>query len=184
MSRLFPLFALAMLAPLLAGCAQGRSAPDFMLTDDNGQSWNLSAQHGKTVLLTFGFTHCVDTCPATLAKLARLSGAFGSRAKDIEIAFVTVDPQRDTPSALHRYLTRFDTDRIVGLTGTLSQIETVENAYHVWAQKIPGKRGTGNYDEAHSAVIYFIDANGRIRSLHDDDDSSATLGNAMRAALG
>ena len=174
-------------ALILAGCAHAASAPDFTLRADSGNAWNLSAQRGKTVLLTFGFTHCADTCPATLAKLAHLTQRLGSRGSRSVIAFVTVDPKRDTPHALHVYLQRFRPESgspIVGLTGTQPQIDAVEQAYHVWAQRIPGRHGRPNeYDEAHSAVIYFIDGNGRIRSLHDDDDADAVLAHALAEAM-
>lgn len=134
-------------------------------------------------MLTFGFTHCLDTCPATLAKLAHL--AEGRDAKTpVEIAFVTVDPQRDSVATMHRFVGRFDggNARVVGLTGTAEQIDAVESAYHVWAQRIPGRRPGAAYDIAHSAVVYFIDRNGVTRSVHDDDDSDAVLAAALREA--
>lgn len=178
-------FRLAVVATLLVAtqaCGTARTAPDFTLTDDRGQAWALRDQGGKAVALTFGFTHCLDTCPATLAKLTRLSRALGSRGANVEIAFVTIDPQRDTPRKLHTYLPRFESPRLVGLTGSASQIDAVETAYHVWAQRIPGKRGAGEYDMAHSAVIYFIDGRGRVRSVHDDNDSDAELARALQEA--
>jgi protein SCO1 len=190
MSRLVPLFAFALLAPLLTACAQGKSAPDFTLTNDAGQPWTLSAQRGHLVLVTFGFTHCTDTCPATLAKLAQLVETFGPQTRNAEIAFVTVDPQRDTPHVMHAFVGRFSSDRIVGLTGTPAQIAAVEKAYLVWAQKIPGsthsekRAGAYQYDEAHSAVIYFIDPNGALRALRDDDDSQAVLGQTIHEIAG
>jgi protein SCO1 len=191
MPRHVPPFAFALLAIVLTACAQGKSAPDFTLTNDGGQPWTLSAQRGRLVLMTFGFTHCSDTCPATLAKLARLVETFGPQTREAEIAFVTVDPQRDTPSVMHAFVKRFSSDRIVGLTGTAAQIASVENAYHVWAQKVPGPaHGSGKranayqYDEVHSAVIYFIDRNGAIRALRDDDDSQAVLGQTIHEIAG
>ncbi len=171
-------------ALLLWSCGHTAASPVFTLTDDRGQAWSLASQRGAPVVLTFGFTHCADTCPATLAKLARLAG--GREAKTpVEIAFVTVDPQRDSVPAMHRFVTRFDAGsaHIVGLTGTPDQIDAVERAYHVWAQRIPGRR-TGTYDIAHSAVVYFIDRNGTTRSVHDDGDSDAVLAAALREAGG
>src|SRR5579862_4108253 len=157
------------LVAAFGGCARhGASAPDFTLRDDAGQTWALSSQRGKAVLLTFGFTHCADTCPATIAKLVRLSDGLGARAGDVEIVMVTVDPQRDTPPAMHRFLARFDSPRVVGLTGSPAQIDAVERAYHVWAQRIPGAHGAAAYDVAHSAVIFFVDRNGHIAAIRDD----------------
>jgi protein SCO1 len=154
------------LALLLASCGRQWVAPNFRLTDDAGMPWMLAGQRGKTVVLTFGFTHCADTCPATIAKLARIANAL-----------------RDTPPALHRFLARFNAGsaHLSGLTGSPSQIDAVERAYHVWAQRVPGRQPS-SYDVTHSAAIYFIDANGRIRALHDDDDSDAVLSAALREA--
>jgi protein SCO1 len=169
-------------ALLLCSCAHRAAAPPFTLTDDAGQSWSLASQRGKPVILTFGFTHCADTCPATLAKLARLAGR--DAESPVEIAFVTVDPQRDSVAAMHRFITRFEAGNahVVGLTGTPDQIDAVERAYHVWAQRIPGRRSGQAYDIAHSSVVYFIDRNGATRSVHDDDDSDAVLATALREA--
>lgn len=185
LSRLARKFAAPLAAALLLCSCGGRSvaAPGFTLTDDTGKAWSLASQRGKPVVLTFGFTHCADTCPATLAKLAHLAG--GSDPKTpIDIAFVTVDPQRDSVETMHRFVTRFDAGNahVVGLTGTPDQIDAVERAYHVWAQRIPGRRPDGAYDVAHSSVVYFIDRNGTTRSVHDDDDSDAVLAAALREA--
>jgi protein SCO1 len=170
-------------ALLLWACGRTPGAPDFTLTDDAGQSWSLSAQRGTPVLLTFGFTHCADTCPATLAKLAQLAAGRDSKTP-VEIAFVTVDPQRDSVAAMHAFVSRFGARnaRFVGLTGTPDQIDAVERAYHVWAQRIPGRQPHGAYDIAHSAIVYFIDPRGTTRSVHDDDDSDAVLSAALREA--
>jgi protein SCO1 len=169
---------------LLAACAQGWAAPNIRLTDDRGSSWALSDQRGKAVALTFGFTHCADTCPATVARLTRLANAPGNSTHGVEIVFITVDPQRDTPQALHEFLSRFEPGSrvsLTGLTGSPAQIASVEHDYHVWAQRIPG-RGGPNYSEAHSEVIYFIDGGGRVHAVHDDDDSDAVLASALREA--
>ncbi len=177
---------LARLAPVavavfLAACAQqGPSAPRFSLIDDTGRPWTLSAQRGNPVVLTFGFTHCADTCPETLAKLAHLRSALGTGSGTVRIAMVSVDPRRDTPAVLHRFVEQFD-GPVAGLTGTPSEIAAVESAYHIWVQRVPGPAHRANsYDVVHSAVIYFIDPRGTIRDISDDDASDLTLSNAMR----
>ena len=177
--RLRGFVALACIA-CIAGCGRASIAPDFTLRDDAARSWSLDAQRGKVVLLTFGFTHCADTCPATLGKLSKLTRALGPRARDAEIAFVTVDPARDTPPVLHRFLARFEPglSRLVGLTGTPSEIAVVENAYHVWSQRLP----RGEY--AHTSVIFLIDPRGRIRALRDDSDSEASIARVVAQMLG
>ncbi len=160
-------------------------APDFTLTDDADRPWTLSDQHGKTVALFFGYTHCADTCPTTLAKLAKAIETLGNRSGDAEIAFVTVDPERDTPNVLRHYIARFSGGKIVGLTGTTAQVRQVEHHYHVWAQKIPGvHKNVDDYDDAHSSSVYLIDRDGRERVVHDDDDSlqsfAADIGTLVR----
>jgi protein SCO1/2 len=171
---------------LLAACGGGGSAaPDFTLRDDAGNAWTRSAQ-GKAMVLLFGFTHCMDTCPATLAKLERLTQALGAQAGAVDVVFVTIDPQRDSGPVLRRFLSNFaqpGSARLVGLTGSTAQIEQVERAYHVWAQKIPGKRGSPDYDEAHTSVLFLIDARGRMRGMRDDDESPQSLAKAIREML-
>lgn len=168
---------------LLAGCSSHRlAAPDFTLTADDNRPWALSAQRGHPVLLTFGFTHCADTCPATLAKLAHLRRSLGDQGRDVAIAMVSVDPRRDSPAVLHRFVTRFD-GPVAGLTGSQSRITAVESAYHVWAQRVPGRKPSAGYDVVHSAVIYVIDASGAIRGIHDDDEPEVALASAVRDAL-
>jgi protein SCO1/2 len=171
----------AALAATLAACAQpGPSAPVFTLIDDAGAPWALSAQRGSPVVLTFGFTHCADTCPETLAKLAHLRNGLGADGRNVRIVMVSVDPRRDTPAVLHRFVERFN-GPIVGLTGAPSNVAGVESAYHVWAQRVPGRvPGRNSYDVVHSAVIYFIDPGGTIRDISDDDAPDATLSDAMR----
>jgi len=164
----------------LVACARPAQAPDFTLVGDRGQPWTLSAQRGRPVFLTFGFSHCGDTCPLTVAKLVRVAHAVDTRADGVEIAMVTVDPQRDTPAVLHRFVERFH-GPVVGLTGTPSQIASVESAYHVWAARVPGKHRTPrDYDVAHTATIYAIDPHGDIRALRNDDDSEAALITTLR----
>lgn len=108
-----------------------RPAPDFTLTDQYSRRWTLSHPRGSVVVLFFGFTHCADTCPTTVAKLTRAIAGQSSGAKNAEIVFVTIDPQRDTPPVLAHFIARFGGARIVGLTGTPGQIALLERAYAV-----------------------------------------------------
>jgi protein SCO1/2 len=163
---------------LLSACAHGNRAPSLELLDDRGQTWALRDQPGGTVIL-FGYTHCEDTCPLTLVKLSKALKDIESSGGSTQIAFITVDPQRDTPGELHAWLAKFG-PQFVGLTGTASQIESVEHSYHVYAQKPPSRHGGYGYDEAHSSTIFFIDKDRRIVSLHDPTDSLGELAHAMR----
>ena len=173
------------LAALAACSAGGPAAPDFTLRDDAGNAWTRSQQR-QAMLLDFGFTHCGDTCPLTLSKLERASQQLGARAGDVQIVFVTVDPARDSPPVLHDFLAKFALrggSRFVGLTGTNAQIAGVERAYRVWAQKMPAKRGSDDYDVMHASTVFFIDARGVQRGLHDDTESPSSLAQAMRSLL-
>jgi protein SCO1/2 len=183
MSCLRRLLTIAALAVFAAGCSStAMTATDFTLTSDSGRPWRLSDQQGRPVLLTFGFAHCSDTCPATLARLAQLTRQLGPDGRRIEIAMVTVDPRRDTPAALHAFVTRFG-QNVVGLTGSSAQIRRVESAYHVWAAPL-GKKHDGGYDVAHTATIELIDARGHVRGIVNDDDGDAALSRALADVRG
>ncbi len=188
-TRLALLFAGA----LLTGCALAAAqhftgiavppaaAPNFTLTSDSGTPWTLAAQRGKVVALFFGFTHCSDTCPETLAKLTAVLRA--QPRSRTEIAFVTIDPQRDTPAVMHAYIRRFSGATIVGLTGTPAQIAGVERAYNVWSKPVPDPHGGTNYDEAHSAFTFLIDRSGNERVVHNDDDAQRDYAADVRTLL-
>jgi protein SCO1/2 len=134
--------------------------------------------------LAFAYTHCADTCPALVARLERATTMLGPRAPGVRIVIVTVDPARDTPSQLHRFLSRFkepNGSQIVGLTGGAAQIAVVEHAYHVWSQRMPERRGS--YDVAHSSIVFVIDPRGAIAGTRDDDDSQTALLAALEPTL-
>jgi protein SCO1/2 len=173
-----------LLAASLACCSAAPSAPDFTLRDDANAHWQLSAHRGDSILLAFGYTHCADTCPALVARLERATTTLGSLAQRVKIAIVTVDPARDTPLQMHRFLSRLrdqNGSQIVGLTGSAAQIVAVERAYHVWSQRMPGRRG--RYDVAHSSIVFVIDPRGAIAGTRDDDDSQTALLAALEPTL-
>lgn len=186
--------ALALAGALLAGCAQAAAprftgtalppapAPNFTLTSDAGIPWTLAAQHGKVVALFFGFTHCTDTCPDTLGKLAAVLRRDRAGA-NAEIAFVTIDPQRDTPPVMHKYLRRWSGAPIVGLTGTPAQIAAVERSYNIYSKPVPDPHGGTDYDEEHSAFTFLIDREGNWRVIHSDDDSLRAYAADVRELL-
>jgi protein SCO1/2 len=168
-----------LIATSAAACSRSAAAPDFTLRDDGGSPWTLSQQHGKTVVLTFGFTHCADTCPATVAKLVAVAAASGA-PQSVEVALITVDPRRDTAQAMHRFVARISTPRepnVVGLTGTLQEIARVKAAYHVWSAPLP------HGEIAHTAAIFFIDPAGRVAAVRDDADGDAALAHALAATV-
>lgn len=146
--------------------------PEVTLIDDGGAPFKFSQLHAAAYTLFFGFTHCQDTCPLTLAKLerARMSLAPEQR-RATTIVFVTVDPSRDTPARLHRYMALFGPE-LVGLTGTRQALKTLYAALGVWSARI----GKGqNYEMGHTDAVFFVDPLGRIRTVHDWHDAQQDL---------
>ncbi len=142
--------------------------PDVALTDDRGERFRFSELNTKGYALVFGFTHCADTCPMTLAKLerVRMSLAPGER-RNTAIVFVTVDPARDTPARLHEYIARFGSG-LVGVTGTRQSLKTLSSALGIWSVRI-GK--APNYEMGHTASVFFVDRSGRIRTIQGWQDA-------------
>ncbi len=161
--------------PAFAGTpADGAPAPDFTLQDQDGKPFQLSAQHGNAVVLFFGYAHCPDVCPTTLANLERAKHMLSaSKQSHVTVAFVTVDPERDTQRVLKRYVALFD-PAFYGLTGDTTALDRVFADYHVWHQKIPSK-DAGSYLMAHTSEIYLIDGNGKLRVFHDYSDTPASI---------
>jgi protein SCO1 len=147
-----------------------RQAPDFSLQGTDGHPLNLSRYHGKVVLLAFGYSSCTAVCPVTLHTLALAMRKLGPAATAVQVVYVTVDPERDTPARLQQFLANFD-PTFEGGTGTETQLAQVRKDYGVSAKKIPYEK-TYVYD--HSSFTYLLDRNGRIRALmpygHSADD--------------
>ena len=124
------------------------------------------------VLLAFGYSHCLSVCPITLHTFAQTLRQMGTAAAGVQIVYVTVDPQRDTPAKLQAFVGGFD-PRIIGGTGTETQLAQVRKDYGVSATRIPDPDGK-SYMYDHSSSIYLIDRTGRIRALmpygHTPDD--------------
>ena len=157
-----------------------RQAPDFSLQGTNGQALKLSQYRGKVVLLAFGYSHCLSVCPVTLHTFAQTLRQMGAAAAAVQIVYVTVDPQRDTPANLKAFVGGFD-PRIIGGTGTEQQLAQVRKDYGVSATRIPD----GNsYMYDHSSSIYLIDRAGRIRALMPYGHSPDDFAHDLRLLLG
>lgn len=139
-----------------------KAAPDFTLTDQNGELWTLSNQRGKVVLLFFGFTNCPDACPSTLADLAMARKRLGEDDK-VQIAMVSVDPKRDTLAQLKAYMAKFD-ESAVGLTADQATLTPVYKAYGVSAIE-QDHGGTATIMVGHSSYVYVIDRAGNWREV-------------------
>lgn len=147
-----------------------RQAPDFSLRGSDGGELKLSRYRGKVVVLGFGFTSCPEICPTTLAVLAEARKKLSVSADEVQVVYVTVDPERDDTERMRMYLAGFD-PTFVGGTGTAEQLAVVRQSYGVVAEKKPF---TGGYVVAHSSFTYLIDRDGSLRALmpfgHTADD--------------
>lgn len=130
----------------------------FHLIDQNGKPISDADMKGQPFLVFFGFTHCPDVCPTTLFDVSEVFRALGPDAKNIRALFITVDPERDTPSVLKNYLSSFD-PRIIGLTGESAAVAAAEKAYRVYAKKVP--TDGGGYTMDHTAIVYLMNKDGR-----------------------
>jgi protein SCO1/2 len=134
-------------------------ARDFSLTDHTGQHRMLADFRGKVVVLFFGYLHCPDVCPTTLSELAVALEKIGAQANKVQVLFVTVDPERDTPSLLAQYVPSFNAS-FLGLYGTSAQTALTAQEFKI----VYEKHGEGsNYAVDHSAGTYVYDPSGRLR---------------------
>jgi protein SCO1 len=147
-----------------------REAPDFSVRGSGGKALTLSSYRGKVVVLGFGYTSCTNVCPVTLAVLAQAFRKLGPLAGQVQLIYLTVDPERDDAEKMKQYLAAFD-PTFIGGTGTAAQMAAVRTSYGVTAEK----HGTGSdYVVAHSSFVYLITREGKLRALmpfgHKADD--------------
>ena len=132
----------------------------FALTDQDGRTVTSDGLKGKPTLIYFGFTYCPDVCPTSLLLMETAIEKLGpDAAKKVNLVFITIDPERDTPKLMKGYVENFG-PTFIGLTGTPQQIADAARAYRVYYQKVPGKDG-GPYLMDHSSIVYLLDRNGR-----------------------
>ena len=186
LARLALPMALVLASLGLAACHQQDDAPwrlvqvtghmpdlDFHLTDDQGKPVSGKDYRGKVVLLYFGYTHCPDVCPLTLAQLHVVMQHLGPLADNVRILFVSVDPARDTPEVMHAYVNAFD-PRAIGLTGSAGDIEALSKRYRSAFTREPDK-GDGNYEVSHSSAIYVFDQEGKARLLSTPNNPQSDM---------
>lgn len=149
-----------------------QKAYDFTLTDHHGKALRLSDLKGKAVLLAFGFTHCPDICPTTLSNLAAVNDALPERERErVQVVFISVDPKRDTPEQLARYVPFFNSS-FIGLTGDEDQIKKTAKEYGVFYEYAPlvTNSAKDSYTVNHSSYVYLIDPAGRFTLLFDYEE--------------
>jgi protein SCO1 len=178
----FPVSVIAAEPELKSGVfSPPRMAPDFSLPASDGTELKLNRYRGKVVALGFGYTSCPDVCPTTLAELAAVRKKLGPAGQDLQVVYVTVDPERDTAAVLRTYLTAFD-PTFVGVTGTPAQLADLRKAYGIVANKVP-IAGTNSYLVHHSSFIYLIDRDGSLRAMSPYGRNVDDVASDVRALL-
>jgi len=136
-------------------------AREFALTDHTGRKRTLADYRGRVVVIFFGYTQCPDVCPTTMADMAQVKAKLGGAGERLQVLFVTLDPERDTPQLLAQYVPGFD-PTFVGLWGSAEEIARTAKEYKVFFQKVPG-RTAATYTIDHTAGSYVYDPQGRLR---------------------
>ena len=182
-----------LLAALLAACSP--EAPKFRGTDISGADFGkelalnghdgkprtLADFRGKVVVLFFGFTHCPDICPTTLADMAAVMKKLGPEAARVQVLFVTVDPERDTPDIMAKYVPAFDPG-FLGLSGDVAATQRAAKEFKIFYEKRPGG-APGAYSVDHSAQSYVLDAKGQLRLFVRHDRIAQDLAEDLRTLL-
>ncbi len=155
-------------------------AKDFALTDHNGKARTLADFRGKAVVVFFGFTRCPDVCPTTMVELKQVMAKLGADADRVQVLFVTLDPERDTPAVLSQYVPAFD-PRFLGMyTDPASTLKTAKD-FKVYFEKRAGS-SPQDYTLDHTAASFVYDPSGRLR-LYVKHDQLATLVEDLRTLL-
>jgi protein SCO1/2 len=156
-----------------------RPAPALRLTDGNGKPFDLASLRGRPVFVYFGYTHCPDVCPTTLADLR---AAIKKAGVDAKVVFVTIDPARDNAAAMKQY-TDYYKAGYTGLTGTADEIAKTAEAWGVTYQQLPSDSASG-YAMAHSTDAYLVDAEGQLRHHIFFGAGPDLIANALREVAG
>ncbi|ARU03530.1 SCO family protein [Comamonas serinivorans] len=175
----------------LAGCAD--KAPSFRgidvtgagygkalsLKDPDGRTRTLADFQGKAVLLFFGFTQCPDVCPTALLRAAEVRRLLGADGDRLQVLFVTLDPERDTPQVLREYTGAFDPG-FLGLAGDLAETEQIAKEFRVYFKKVPTQ---SSYTIDHSAFTYLFDPAGQLRVLLKHEQTAQDYAADVRTVL-
>jgi protein SCO1 len=129
----------------------------FTLTGADGQPFSSASLEGKPYAIFFGFTHCPDVCPTTLARMVKLRRQLNAGERPFEILFVTVDPERDTPAEVGKYAALFNSP-ITGLTGSPATVEQVKKQFGIYSKKVAD--GQGGYSVDHTSMVLLFDKSG------------------------
>jgi protein SCO1/2 len=184
---------------LLAGCGEKKGeapkvafqstdltgasfAKDFALTDHTGKPRTMADFKGKVVVMFFGYTQCPDVCPTTMAEMTEVLKQLGPQADQVQVLFVTVDPERDTQKLLAEYVPAFD-KRFIGLYGTPEQTAAVGKEFKVMYSKVSGST-KDSYTIDHTAASYVFDKEGKLRLLLRSGQGVAPAVHDLKLLLG
>lgn len=156
------------------------SAMDFRLTDHEGREVGPETLIGSPAMVFFGFTYCPDVCPTTLADISGWLQAMGEDAGELNVIFITVDPERDTVEAMAEYVSYFD-PAIRGWTGSPDEIARVAESFGVSYERVPA--ANGDYTINHTASVFLFDAAGRFVSTIDYHEPRETAVPKIRRAI-
>jgi len=188
-SRLFALAAAVLLAACDGGGPRFKSTDitgveygrELALTGHDGRPRTLAEFRGKALVVFFGFTHCPDICPTTLADMAGVMKTLGADAERVQVLFVTVDPERDTREVLAKYVPAFD-PRFLGMYGDAAATLRVAKEFKIFFEKRAGATPEA-YTVDHSAQSYVLDPQGRLRLFLRHDRIAADLADDLRTLL-
>jgi protein SCO1/2 len=188
--------ALMLLAVFAAGCDKAANKPaafnnvdvtgldyakGFSLTDHNGKPRTLQDFRGKLTVLFFGYTQCPDVCPTTMAEMAAVLKELGPAADEVQVLFVTLDPERDTQELLASYVPAFD-KRFLGLRGDAEATARTAKEFKVFYSKVPGSE-PGQYTIDHTAGSYVFDREGKVRLFLRHGQGPAPIAHDLRQLL-
>ena len=156
-------------------------AKDFELTDHNGKVRHISDFAGKVVVLFFGYTQCPDVCPTSMNELAQIKKNLGAEGERVQVLFVTVDPERDTPDMLKEYMGSFDPS-FLALYTTKEKLSELAKSFKIYYKKVDGKTPT-SYTMDHSAGNYVYDTKGQLRLFTRYGSDPKGLTNDIRVLL-
>ena len=167
--------------PAVSQTDLGTIGGPFTLTASSGKPFSSAELNGKPAALFFGFTHCPDVCPTTLARLTKLRRELGKGEDALSIVFISVDPERDTPAEVDAYMKLYDTP-VTGLTGTPAQIEQVKKQCGIYSRKVeqPG----GSYSVDHTATVILLDRNGQFSSTLSPEEGNQVALDKLKRITG
>ncbi len=159
-----------------------QQVPDFTLTDQDGRSRSLSGLRGRPVLISFGYTHCPDVCPLTLADFKLVKKQLGADAENVTFLFISLDPGRDSAEVIKRYLALFDTS-FIGMTGDSATIDAITDSFDASYQIQKPAAGKTDYSVAHTSFTYLLDQNGLWRLKFPFQTPPAIIADDVRKLL-